>query len=155
MTIDLIIIHDGVNMKVKSDAAKFNQTKPATIALSKVESEEVELIEGIGEKWTTTDLQQMALIERGKDNRSYRVINPFLAESFEPNAAFKIVWFYCLKIHYLIKPKTYQLRYLFRIDNFQITLNLLNYESISIHQRTIFEKELRTISKHFEIVRKL
>lgn len=155
MTIDLIIIHDGVNMNVKSDAAKFNQTKPATIALSKVESEEVELIEGIGEKWTTTDLQQMALIERGKDNRSYRVINPFSVESFEPNAAFKIVWFYCLKIHYLIKPKTYQLRYLFRIDNFQITLNLLNYDSISIDQRTIFEKDLKTISKHFKIIGKL
>ena len=150
MIIDLSIIHDGVNMTVKSEAAKFNQTKPATIGLSRSENEEGELIEGIGEGWTTADLKQQASFERGNNNRIYRVINPFSAESFEPQAAFTIMRFYCLKLHSLLKPRTYQLRALFRIDSFDMTLKLLNYDSISAGEKMKFEKELRTITKHLK-----
>lgn len=151
MVIDLSIIHDGASMTVKSEAAKYHQTKPATIGLSKDVNYEGELIEGVGESWTTADLQSQAKIERGEDNRTYRVINPFLAKTFEPNAAFMTVRYYCLRSHLVINPRTYQWRALLRLDSFDVTLKLLDYHLISVDKRKMFEKELSKITKQFKI----
>jgi hypothetical protein len=151
MIIDVSVIHNGHHISIKSKAINFSEVKPATIGLSKVQDEEGELIEGVGESWTTADLKHLASIERGNNNRIYRVINPFSADSFEVSPAFMAVRFYCLKLHALKRPKTYQWCALLKLDIFDLTLELPNYNLIGAEKRISFEKELCKITKRFKI----
>lgn len=151
MKIDVLILHNGQNITVKSEAARYNETKPATIGFSKSENEDAELIEGIGEQWTTSELKQLAVKQRGEDNRIYRVINPFSFESFEPGAAYRTVQYYCFKVHEIIRPKTYLFRSFLKLDRFEITLKLPEYNFVSADKRKEFETQLRVISKRIKI----
>lgn len=138
-------------MIVKSNAANFNETRPATIGLSRVANENSELVESIGEQRTTDELKSLAIKERGVDNRIYRVINPFSYDSFEPGAAYKIVQFFCFKFHRIIRPQTYLIRSLLGFDRYEITLKLPYYNFVSADERKNFETLLRKLTKKFSI----
>lgn len=151
MIIDVSIAYNGVSITIKSEVAKYKEIRPSTIGLSRGQDEEFDLIEGVGERWNTDELKQMASVERGQDNRTYRVIDPFASKSFEVYPAFTTVRFFCLKSHSLTRPRTYQLRAFFLLDTFEIKLKLPDYNLISTDKRQAFEKEVKKLTRRFTI----
>lgn len=138
-------------MIVESNVADFKEKRFATIGLSRGANENGEMVESIGEQQTTDELKNLAVSERGFDRRIYRVINPFSADSFEPGAAYKIVQFFCFKIHRLIRPKTYLFRSLLGFDKYEIILRLPNYNFVSAERRKEFQTLLRKMTNRFRI----
>ena len=151
MLIDVSIVYQEPNLIVSSKAANYTDIRPSKIALSKTQDEDSEQIEGVGEDWSTEDLRQMALEDRGQDNRVYRVINPFNISSFEPVSAVQSLNFYCMKSYLLAHPRTYELRKFFMLDKIDLKLKLPHYNLIAADKRMAFEKELRQITKRYQI----
>lgn len=149
MIIDVSIIYDGRNITARSEVAGYSETRPAVIGLSRERYGEMEEIECVG--YALTPEIEQSFWERDKGRRVFRFINPFLVESFEPDAAFAVVRHFCYLAHENLKPARSFLRQVFKLDRFSISIKLSQYSSIPGDKRKMFEKNLRQRFGRFRI----
>jgi hypothetical protein len=150
MIIDVSIEYDGGHITARSAAARYLETRPAIIGLSKERYGVMEVIECVGQA-LTPELER-AFWERDKGSRAYRFINPFLEYSFEPDPAFAIIRHFCYLAHSNLKPGRSVLREMFRLDRYSLAIKLPQYSSIPGDKRKMFEKNLRGRFGRFRIV---
>ena len=172
MIIDVSIKYDGHNIAIKPEVANYSETKPALLALSRDRNSDFWQIEAVGYNLTTAQMEQDSwLQERDNGNRVYRVINPFLAQTFEPRLAALTVDFLCRMAHLSIEPKglltvfcgleegwklnnlasvrSWQI--LLGLNKFNLTLKIADYWFVAADKKVEFEKLLRKTSRKFKI----
>jgi hypothetical protein len=153
MNIDVLINYQNENLTIESKATYYKEARPSNIGLSKSKNYIIEQVEGVGEDWTTADLEQMSVGFRPAGG-IYRVINPLALNSFEVWAAARMIKFFCRKARMLAHPKTYHVRELFGIDKIVLTLILPHYGFLPTQTKKDFEEELRKFTKRLEIISK-
>jgi hypothetical protein len=150
MTIDVLIKYHAAALSVISKAANYQETRPSNIGLSKSSSPKTEQVEGVGEHWTTADMQREGFGIRSADT-TYRLINPLDINRFEPWAAAQTIGFFCRKAYILTFPKTHALREFLRIDKIDLTLVFPDYNLLSSETKKDFNRELCRIPVRLQI----
>jgi hypothetical protein len=151
MKIDVAINVTANAISVKSRIANYIETRNCRIALSKVIGEKFEVVEDVGRDWTTESITVAAIDERGNKNRNYRVINPFVPQSFETYPASMMIDFFCRKTFYTIKPSRGDWRLLFGFDSYELKLRIESYLLVSTEKKSEFEKLLSKITRKYQI----
>jgi hypothetical protein len=150
MKIDVAINVTSNAISVKSKAADYTETKPCSIAFSKAIGEDFEVVEDVGGNLTTENIAA-AGYERDKGTRTYRVVNPFVPQSFEPYGAFMMIDFLCRKTFYTIKPARGDWRLHFGFDSFELQLQIGGYLLVPVDKKSEFEKLLTKLTKKYQI----
>lgn len=151
MKIDVEINVTANAISVESKVADYTETRNCLISLSRLISEEFEVVEDVGGDWTTESITAAVIRERGSENRIYRVINPFVPQSFEAYPASMMIDFFCRKTFYTIKPARSDWRLLFGFDTYKLELRIENYLLVSIEKKSEFEKLLSKITRKYQI----
>lgn len=133
MKLDVLIEYNKAlnELTFSSQTAKFTQTRTGFIGLSRGLNDDsnCEQIEFIGEDWETFNkIKDLWTVEPIKDNRSFRIIAPFLSTTFEPQPAFYTISHFATYILATIYPKSYGWRMVFSwLDSYDLKLIIPEY----------------------------
>lgn len=141
MTIDVQITYKSGKITAISKAANYNETRPAIVSLSREAGEDQEKIEAVGE--LPELILSSARLHRPAGSHTYRFIDPFAKETFDPDCAFAVIRHYCYLAHTNIKPSGSFFRTLVKLDRFEVCMNVAEYSRIAEDKRKQFEKLLR------------
>ncbi|HEY7544136.1 MAG TPA: hypothetical protein VID27_04600 [Blastocatellia bacterium] len=148
MTIDVQLTYKEGKIRARSEAAKYDETKPAILSLSIKAGEKSEKIEAVGELPET--ILSWARQERPAGSHTYRFVDPFAKDTFDPDCAFALVKYFCYAAHANIKPARSLLSLLW-LDRFQVSIKLPHYLQIAQVKREYFEKLLRQTFRRIRV----
>lgn len=124
------------------------------MAFSKEVGKKTEVCEAVGENWTAEKMESFS-IKSGfyqKGSRTFRVVNPFIPQSFEPYAASLMLEFFCTKTFFEIKPARGHWRKIFGFDSFELKLEIENYLLVPYEKKNEFEELIsKKITRNFEV----
>lgn len=158
MKIDVLIEYDEKLSEVtfSSKATQFTETRPARIGLSHARTDDlkIEMVEFIGEDWEfVQNVHELFHKEPSRKNWVLRVINPFEAATFEPEALFRLIYHFSMCISAKFYPKTWTWRcFILFLVKYEITLKIPDYNFFNPHQKAEFEKRLFAKYKHVSFI---
>ena len=140
MRVDVSITYQNGQLRARSEAANYSESRPALILLSRG-SDGTEMIEAIGQPF---DLEmQKSAWERDKGARTYHCFDPFVILRFEPEAAAAVVRHLCYYMHANIKPRRELWRAFWGLDRFLLKVKIADYQRVPAEKREDFEQRLR------------
>ncbi len=140
MRVDVSIEYQGGRLRLRSEAAGCDETRPALILMSRG-ADGFEYVEAVGYHFGVEE--RKAAWERDKGSRTYRCFDPFDALRFEPEAAAAVVRHLCLYAHANVKPRRRMWRALWGLDRFSVRVKIPDYGRVPAEKRADFERRLR------------
>ena len=158
MRIDVLIEYDEKHFEIiiSSIVAQFAQTRPSWLGLSRhiTDESKFEKIEFVGENWNLVKtLKSLWEIEPIKEDRFFRLVNPFSSSTFEPETAYRVINHFSLLTLAQIYPKSWNFRCRIPwIDSYEITLKIPSYSFFEPLKKEYFEKLIRDKYKQVKFI---
>jgi hypothetical protein len=140
MRIDVAIEYQGGRLRVRSEAAGYDETRPALVLMSRG-ADGVEYVEAVGHHFGVEE--RRAAWERDKGSRTYRCFDPFEPLRFEPEAAAAVLRHLCWYAHASVTPRRGLWRALWGLDRFRVRVRLPDHGRVPAEKRAELERRLR------------
>src|SRR5689334_20027953 len=114
MLIDITVTYNNEMLEIESKIGNFHVIESANVTLTNETGEDREKIGSVGESKEAILLMNKEIDPKISSKFTFRMINPFEINNFNPKIAANIINFYCRKIHLQMSLKFEGLRLLLK-----------------------------------------
>jgi hypothetical protein len=144
LRVNVEFTYKASKLQVASDSASFNESYPSIVVYSVNKSDGKRWIEAVGLDVPASVIDEGRKIYPWKD---YHFIDPFAIDSFAPWIGILVVDYFSYMVYTNIRSPWSQWLSFYKIDRFDIHLQIENYALVAKKLRAEFEAGVRKIGR--------